>query len=667
LILPDLAVPVGLGWLVIGAAIFVFYGNRAKTQADAKDDSEIGTSDESGDPEFQVLVGLEEGRGVETLIMTGAALAQARNGGLVFLRVVPQSGELSIEASRQAAVKARQDLEELSGTFSDLRVPVRSLVRIAPSIASGMSAAAREIDCGFMLLGHRGSGESSDREAREALEEVFASTGRPLAVVVGKLPETLERVVVATAGGPHAAQALQLGRNLGEAADCPVELVYVDSRARKEGEPLEILRQTREKAGVPDEFESRVVNADTVEAGLLGVADENAILIMGASVDRLLKQTVFAGLSEEIARSRRTASIVVKRAEKVTRFWLRRFWELLSGPLPQLSVSERSEVYSQMRLSARATVDFYMLTSLASAIALLGLLLNSSAVIIGAMLVAPLMSPILATAQGIVQGNAYLIRRALVSTIKGTATSVSVATGLTLLLPSTVPTSEIMARVEPNLLDLLVAMAAGGAAAYAMSRKSVAAALPGVAISVALVPPLCVVGYGLGSSQMSIAWGALVLFLTNLVGIVLVGAVIFLLLGFRPTQVERGAKARRAAVVAFVSLALLIIPLGLATLSEVREQRIRTQLGQMLDRVGDKRVESSSYTIRQEKGVFVIQGRVWVYDEISDREFAQFRLRLEEATGVPIRLRVTVVRATLAEVGPTGESTAESESKENDD
>ena len=670
LILPDLMVLIGVGWLLFGAAIFISYGHRAKSQASVKDDSNEDLADDSGDPEFQVLVGLDGNQGVEALITTGAALAQAHSGGLVFLKVVPQSGELSIEASKQAAVRARQDLEELSGKFSNLQVPVRSLVRIAPSISSGMSAAARELNCGFMLLGNRGSGESPGREAREALEEVFRSTSKPLAVVIGRLPDKLERIVVATGGGPHAAQALRLGRDLGLAAECPVELVCVSSRAREEADPVEILRQTREKAEVLTGIESRVIDADAVGEGLRGAVDENAILIMGASVDRLLKQTIFEGLSEEIARSRQAASIVVKRAEKVTRFWRRRLWELLSGPMPQLSVSERSEVYSLMRHSARATVDFYMLTSLASAIALLGLLLNSSAVIIGAMLVAPLMSPILATAQGIVQGNLYLIRRALASTIKGSAAAVGVATGLTLLLPATAPTSEILARVEPNLLDLLVAMAAGGAAAYAMSRKSVAAALPGVAISVALVPPLCVVGYGLGSSQLAIGWGALVLFLTNLVGIVLVGAIIFLLLGFRPTQVERGAQARRAAVIAFAGLALLIIPLGLATLSEVREQRIRAQLEQMLDKVGGERVESRSYSIREEKGVFVIHGRIWVFDEISDSEFEQFRLRLEEATGVPIRLRVTVVRARLAEVGPTAKSTAKptakSKSKDND-
>ena len=658
LILPRLAIPLGLGWLGIGGALFVLFGHKAKPVSGRQDDLKVESEDSYEKSDFGVLVGILDIRGVETLITTGAALAKERGGDLIVLRVVPQGGEFSLEASREAAIQARKELEKLSPYWSDLDVPTRTLVRIAPTVASGIAAAARDLQSEFVLMGHPWSGDKLDRVSGEEIEEVFASTGKPLGVVLGEIPEEIGRVVVATSGGPHAVVALQLGRDLGAAANSPVELVCIESRERLEAKPAQILQETKEKAGLTDELEMRVIEADTVQQGLRDAVDSNDILVMGASVDRLLRQTVFAGLSQEVASSRGAASIVVKRAEKVTRFWLRRVWELLSGPMPQLTVSERSEIYSQMRHSARASVDFYMLTSLASAIALFGLLLDSSAVIIGAMLVAPLMSPILATAQGIVQGNAYLIRRALTSTIKGSATSVCVATILTLLLPSVVPTDEILARVEPNLLDLLVAMAAGGAAAYAASRKSVAAALPGVAISVALVPPLCVVGYGLGSSEFAIGLGALILFLTNLVGIVLVGAVIFLLLGFRPTQAERGTQVRQAALVAVVGLALLVVPLGLTTRRELREQRIQDQLERTIAQLGDDRVQSRSFTIRKERDVYVVQGRVWAFEEIPKSEFEDFRRKLEVETGVPIRIRVTVVRATVTDVGPEFDSEA---------
>ncbi|MEJ2084146.1 MAG: DUF389 domain-containing protein [Acidobacteriota bacterium] len=661
LVLPASRVLIGILWLVSGAAVFAFFGKKAKSTEPSAEETDGSEFEEGEESEFQVLIGVEDGSDAGSAIVLGAALARARQGGLILLRVVPQGGELSIEASREAAIEAGKELERLSQGYEDLAVSVRSLVRIAPSIDSGMAATARELDCGFMLLGCRHRSDSLAPTSLDFLEDVFTSTGRSAAVVFGRMPERLEKVVVATAGGPHSAEALQVGRDLAATAECPLELVHVRVRGRSDIDPNEILEQTRTKAGIETGLDARVIDADSVEAGLAQAADVESVLVLGASLDRLIGQTVLSGLSTEIASAFKGAAVVVKRTEKITRFWLRRIWRTISGPLPQLTVAERSEVYSQMRHSAKATVDFYMLISLASAIAILGLLLNSSAVIIGAMLVAPLMSPILATAQGVVQGNPYLIRRALASTIKGTATSIGVAAGITVLLPQMAPTNEILARVEPNLLDLMVAMAAGGAAAYAVSRKSVAAALPGVAISVALVPPLCVVGYGLGSAQLAIGWGALILFLTNLIGIILVGAIIFLLMGFRPTQVERGSQVRRAAIVASIGLALLVVPLGLTTIKEFREQRVRTILEGMLDRTDDERVQSRSYTVRETNGVFVIEGRIWVYDEITQEEFEQFRQRLEEATGVPVRLRATVVRATLTEVGPPSENREEGE------
>ena len=139
-----------------------------------------------------------------------------------------------------------------------------------------------------------------------------------------------------------------------------------------------------------------------------------------------------------------------------------------------------------------------MLIILASTIAYYGLLQSSAAVIIGAMLVAPLMSPMIAMAHAIVMGNLTMLRRAFLSTLAGVGVAIGIAALFTLLLPSIPPSREILSRTAPTLLDLCVALASGAAAAYALARKEVAAALPGVAIAAALVPPLCVVGYGVG-------------------------------------------------------------------------------------------------------------------------------------------------------------------------
>ncbi|MGB5399584.1 MAG: DUF389 domain-containing protein [Thermoanaerobaculia bacterium] len=304
-----------------------------------------------------------------------------------------------------------------------------------------------------------------------------------------------------------------------------------------------------------------------------------------------------------------------------------------------------------MAEAARADVDFYALISLSSGIALFGLLLDSSAVIIGAMLVAPLMSPILSLAQGIVQGNPHLIQRAGASTFKGTAVSIGVSTVLTLLLPVAQPTGEILARVRPNLLDLGVALAAGAAAAYAVSRKSVAAALPGVAISVALVPPLCVVGFGLGTSKFDIAGGALLLFLTNLGGIVLVGVVVFLMMGFRPTRAERGVRARQATLFAVVGLVLVALPLGVTTVNIARERNLRTQINKTLGELNAGAFGINRYSIEKEQGQFVVVGTIYAYQDIRREQVEMVQKRLSDAAGVPVKLRVTIVPATLTEVG----------------
>ena len=259
-----------------------------------------------------------------------------------------------------------------------------------------------------------------------------------------------------------------------------------------------------------------------------------------------------------------------------------KFW---SSP-PTLSRSEQAAVYNQMRHNARANADFYVMILLSSSIAFFGLLQNSVAVIIGAMLVAPLMSPMIAIAHSIVMGNLSMFRRAATSTLSGMLGAIAIAAILTFVLPyvkQVPPGDQILGRTHPNILDLYVALASGAAAAYALSRKGVAAALPGVAIAAALVPPLCVVGYGLGSLQWEIANGALLLFLTNLAAIVFASAVTFLLLGFRPTRDERSQNVRRGVAVAITGLAIVTVPLAFATLNAIGQLNAQLTVGRVLE------------------------------------------------------------------------------------
>lgn len=649
-LLPLRTSALGLGLLALGAIYYRLFARKKHTEA-KQDKAVVGVGiEESNKDRPRVMIGTEDDEQLPALLKSGAALARAYDGELMVLRVLPIADELSLHIAQRSAEREWASLERHSQPYVDSELATQTVVRIAPSVESGIVATANEYDADVVMMAapRVASGDAST----SAAARVFSTTSRPLAILKGDYPDMGASITVATGGGPHAVKGLELGTRLASGLGGNLELVSVSPPSRSDEDAAVAIQMTLEKARSSAEVPTRVIEARSVEEGL---EKEGDLLIIGSSIDRLLSQTVWGGLPMEVARARTDATLVVKRAEAAMLFWKRRIWELLTRILPTLSVSERSEVYSQMAEDARADVDFYTLMSLSSAIALLGLLLDSSAVIIGAMLVAPLMSPILSLAQGIVQGNPHLIQRAGASTFKGTVVSIGVSTALTLLLPVAQPTGEILARVRPNLLDLGVALAAGAAAAYAVSRASVAAALPGVAISVALVPPLGVVGYGLGTSRFDIAGGALLLFLTNLGGIVLVGVAIFLMMGFRPTRAERGVRARQATFFAVVGLVLIAFPLGLTTFNIARERNLRTQINKILGQLDSETFGINRYTIEKERGQFVVVGTIYAYQPIRREQVEMVQKRVSDAVGVPVKLRVTIVPATLTEVGGNSE------------
>jgi uncharacterized hydrophobic protein (TIGR00271 family) len=645
-VLPLRVSAIGLGWLALGGVYYYFFARKAHTEV-KQDKAVVGVGiEESKKERPRVMIGTEDDQQLPALLKSGAALAKACDGELMVLRVLPLTDELSLHGAQRSAQAEWASLERQMQPHLDAAVEIQTVVRIAPSVETGIVATANEFDADVVVMA--APGEPVADASTSAAARVFSVTSRPLAILKGDYPDMGAKVTVATGGGPHAVEGLELGARLAAGLGGDLELVSVSVYSRSDEEAEIAIQRTLDAAQSGTDVPTRVIEAKSIETGL---EKEGDLLIIGSSIDRLLSQTVFGGLPLEVARARGSATLVVKRAEAAMHFWKRRLWEMLNRILPTLPVKERSDVYSQMAEAARADVDFYALISLSSGIALFGLLLDSSAVIIGAMLVAPLMSPILSLAQGIVQGNPHLIQRAGASTFKGTAVSIGVSTVLTLLLPVAQPTGEILARVRPNLLDLGVALAAGAAAAYAVSRKSVAAALPGVAISVALVPPLCVVGFGLGTSKFDIAGGALLLFLTNLGGIVLVGVVVFLMMGFRPTRAERGVRARQATLFAVVGLVLVALPLGVTTVNIARERNLRTQINKTLGELNAGAFGINRYSIEKEQGQFVVVGTIYAYQDIRREQVEMVQKRLSDAAGVPVKLRVTIVPATLTEVG----------------
>jgi len=187
---------------------------------------------------------------------------------------------------------------------------------------------------------------------------------------------------------------------------------------------------------------------------------------------------------------------------------------------------------------------FAILQSVSVVIAVMGLTTNSAAVVIGAMLVAPLMAPIMGVSASLAMGWGGRAGRTAMLVSLAAAGSVALAYLLNAAVPGDGITEEVLARTAPGATDLVIALAAGLAGAYATVRPDISASLPGVAVAVALVPPLATIGVTWQSGENGLATGALLLFVTNLAAIVFAGLVVFPLTGFVPVRRMQHVRGR---------------------------------------------------------------------------------------------------------------------------
>lgn len=197
----------------------------------------------------------------------------------------------------------------------------------------------------------------------------------------------------------------------------------------------------------------------------------------------------------------------------------------------QISDERALTVYNDIVNGSEPELRFYAMVAASTAIATFGLIQDSAAVVIGAMLVAPLMTPIFGIALGLVRGDAYLFGRALKAEVIGIIVAVAFASFLGFLLPGIEVTDEMLGRTKPNLIDLLIAIFAGFAGAFALIDEKISPALPGVAIATAIVPPLANVGICISLGAYQGAIGSFLLFFANFLSILLISSLLFLYSG----------------------------------------------------------------------------------------------------------------------------------------
>lgn len=238
-----------------------------------------------------------------------------------------------------------------------------------------------------------------------------------------------------------------------------------------------------------------------------------------------------------------------------------------------VEVSHLEQLLTELLDESTLSPTYLILTIGSCTIATLGLITNSAAVIIGAMIIAPLMLPIRGLAYGALTGNIILFRRGLIAIVLGTLLSIGLAYSLELLVGISAFDTEVLSRSKPTLLDLGIAVTAGSISAYAKVKPKISGSLVGTAIAVALMPPICVIGLGLASANWSLSQGASLLYLTNLLGITLACMLTFIIMGYSPIK--------RAGAALFWTLLLtgiLLLPLSVSFTQLVQQTNLETSL-----------------------------------------------------------------------------------------
>lgn len=255
---------------------------------------------------------------------------------------------------------------------------------------------------------------------------------------------------------------------------------------------------------------------------------------------------------------------------------------------------DHNAVIKDLTGRADLTGSYLLMIVFSCLVALLGLLTNSVAVVIGAMLISPLMGPIFTAALAFALGDLRLARMALKLIVISILLSVLVTTFFTLLSPLKAPTQEILSRTRPNIYDLLIAVFAGAAGAYALcTRVSYLFVTTGVAVATAVIPPLSVVGFGIGIGQPAIALGGFLLFFTNLVAIIISSDIVFHIFRFRASMVEEASyPVRKRVQILGAVLAIISVPLVYTLVSDIKKANLNNQVEQILKKRLDSKDRS---------------------------------------------------------------------------
>lgn len=493
-----------------------------------------------------------------------------------------------------------------------------------------------------------------ERRERSLVRRLYDSSPCTVIVLrpVADGGERCRRIMVPTGGGPNGAVALELANAISERTGAELVPLYVDVITASHEEVADrrlarILERQGLKAG--DRIHPKTVLARDVWSGVhRACSDDVDLLLVGESNVGVIRRTLFGTVPDRLLRDHSDIAVgVVRRPWPLFARLRTRLERFLDLTIPQMDRRDRVALFDRLQSGSAWSFDFMVLIVLSTAIASLGLIQSSAAVVIGAMLVAPLMTPLLGAGLALVQGNLPLLLRAAQAILLGFLCALGIGLVLGWLVPVSQLTPELLARGGPTVLDLVVGFLSGFAAAYCSGRSTLSAALPGVAIAAALVPPIATAGVSIAMGETANARGAAMLFGTNVVAIVVGAALALYGGGVRPAKFESAQRWRRWTLLGLVfALVVLAVPLSSWLLTDLRNQFRReftTGARELVEtRVGAIRGAEIEDFAWREGGEGLHLRLVLRSPAPPTEEWAQALERaLEEQLAEPVELRIT--------------------------
>ena len=313
--------------------------------------------------------------------------------------------------------------------------------------------------------------------------------------------------------------------------------------------------------------------------------------------------------------------------------------------------------------------QYFVMLTLANLIALSGLITNSAPVIIGAMLISPLMGPLLSFGFAFITGDRSIWRRSVKKISLSVAVTLAIAALAAMLSPFKEVTAEILSRTRPNLYDLVIAFLSGIAGSAALcTKRNYLTIVPGVAIATAVIPPLSVAGFGAGVGNLNIVSGGFLLFFTNFVAIVIATCIVFFVYGFRPRMMTEMDVRQLWKRFVFLGVVLMVIsiPLVYTLHASITEVKLRSTVSELLrkgfDREGSSHLAGFDY--RKRSGRIEVNAVVNAVELLSEEDVVgveselakgigmKARLNLEQVKVQPGGLRTAVVKAPAPAIAP---------------